>query len=185
MLVRMMLVGLLLAAPALAQEQGAGVQGLPEAVMKKLQAAPDAFLQDAAGVIYGFGTKGSIDAAGLNAFVAAERAKFRAREMARYLAGDLDNDGAINREEVAVLAGTLPAGKRGRLQRGFDQADTDANKSVSLVELRGFAQGVAMISMSEADAAAVQALLLFDLDRNGAVAMEEVAAGVGSLLQET
>ena len=105
--------------------------------------------------------------------------------MARYLAGDLDNDGAISRDEVAVLAGTLPAGKRGRLQRGFDQADSDSDKSLSLDELRGFAQGVAMVSMSEADAAAVQALMLFDLDRNGAVAMEEVAAGVSSLVQDS
>jgi hypothetical protein len=51
------------------------------------------------------------------------------------------------------------------------------------VELRGFAQGTAMAQMSAADADALKALLQFDADGNGVVAMDEVAAGVSLLVE--
>ena len=156
---------------------------LPDKTLKKLQAAPDVFLASAAQLIYGFGTDGAIDAAGIDGFIAAERARIRARDMTQYLAADINNDGDISKGEVATLAAAAQASKRGRLQRGFDQADSDANGMVSMAELRGFAQGTAMAQMSAADADALNALLQFDANGNGSVAMEEVAAGVSALME--
>lgn len=169
---------------AVAPDVATVLQALPEKSLKKLRGAPEVFLEDAAGLIYGFGDKGAIDAAGIDAFVAFERARLRAREMARYLVADLNNDGDIDRVELAQLADAAAAGKRGRLQRGFDQADSDVNGVLTAVELRRYAQGVALADMTDADADALRGLLLFDLDGNGFVAMEEVAAGVTEMLED-
>lgn len=184
MLIRAMLILLLGMGAVQAQDVAmSGQIALPEKALKKLRAAPEVFLQDAAAVIYGFGTGGGIDLAGIDGFIAAERARFRAREMARYLAADLDNDGDISRGEMALLADAAPAAKRGRLQRGYDQADGDGNGVLTVVELRGYAQGAAMAQMTDADAEALRGLLLFDGDGDGIVAMEEVAAGVSGLVE--
>jgi Ca2+-binding EF-hand superfamily protein len=186
MILRVMMVLMLGAGVACAQEGGADVPGfgaMPEKALKKLRAQPEVFLQDAAAVIYGFGANGGIDLAGIDGFIAAERARFRAREMARYLAADMDNDGDISRAEMALLADGAAAGKRGRLQRGYDQADADASGVLTVAELRGFAQGVALVQMTDTDAEALRGLLLFDADGNGSAAMEEVAAGVSALVE--
>ena len=158
-------------------------QTLPAATLKKLRAAPDTFLANAASLIYGYGAGGGIDAAGIDGFIAAERARIRARDMTQYLAADLNNDGDISRDEVAALAAATQASKRGRLQRGFDLADANANGIMSIAELRGFAEGTATAQMSAEDADALKALLQFDADGNGVVAMDEVAAGVSALME--
>ncbi len=172
-----------------AQEVGQGqdiaalMQTLPEKTLKKLRSAPDAFLQDAAGLIYGFGTEGSIDAAGIDAFVAVERARVRAAAMERYLAADLDNDGDIARGEMVILATAAAAGKRGALYLGFDLADADSDAVLTHGELRNHAQSEAMDKMSDADAEILQGFMMFDLDGDGLVAMKEVVSGVRAMVE--
>jgi hypothetical protein len=193
MLLRAMLMLVLETGAAMAQEAvvpvaatvaavpGSG-QALPEKAMKKLRAAPEVFLRDAAGLIYGFGRDGGIDLAGIDAFVGVERARFRAKEMARYLTADTNNDGDVGRDEMAVLANAAAAGKRGGLQLGYDRADADGNGVMSQTELRGYAQGVAEAQVSDAEADDLRGILLFDADGDGVAAMEEVAAGVSALV---
>jgi hypothetical protein len=189
MLLRAMVILMLGVGAAMAQEAvvpvaavaGSG-QALPEKAMKKLRGAPDVFLRDAAELIYGFGRDGGIDLAGIDAFVAAERARFRAKEMARYLAADINNDGDVGRDEMAALADAAAAGKRGGLQLGYDRADADGDGVLGLTELRGYAQGVAMVQMSDADVDEMRGILMFDADGDGVAAMEEVAAGVSALV---
>lgn len=189
MLMRAIVILMLGAGAAMAQEAvvpvaavaGSG-QALPEKAMKKLRGAPDVFLRDAAGLIYGFGRDGGIDLAAIDAFVAAERARFRAKEMARYLAADTNNDGDVGRDEMTVMADAAAAGKRGGLQLGYDRADVDGDGVLSLTELRGYAQGVAMVQMSDAEVDALREILLFDADGDGVAAMAEVAAGVSALV---
>lgn len=183
MLIRTMIVLMMGLGAAQAQDTAVAAV-MPEAALKKLRAAPDVFMQDAAAVIYGFGANGRIDRAGIDGFIAAERARFRAREMARYLAADMNNDGDINRDEMALLADAAPAGKRGRLQRGFDLADGDANAVMTISELRSFAQTVALAQITDAEAETIRGMMLFDQNGDGSVAMEEVAAGVSALVDE-
>ncbi len=190
MLLRAMMIMLMCCSAAQAQDAPAKevavtglAQSLPAATLKKLRGAPDAFLANAASLIYGYGTAGGIDAAGVDGFIAAERARIRARDMTQYLAADLNNDGNISRDEVALLAAATQASKRGRLQRGFDSADGNADAVLSMAELRGFAQGTAMAQMSDTDADALKTLLQFDADGNGIVAMDEVATGVSTLME--
>ncbi len=158
------------------------MQSLPEKTLKKLRSAPDAFLRDAAGLIYGFGSEGGITIAGIDTFIAAERARVRAGEMARYLAGDLDNDGSIARDEILVLSNAAAVGRRGQLWLGFDLADADKDTVVSLAELRSHAQGTALEKMSETDAEVLRGFVVFDLNSDGIVAMAEVSAGVSAMI---
>jgi EF hand len=166
------------------QDMAGLMQSLPEKTLKKLRGAPEAFMEDAAGLIYGFGASGGIDLVGIDAFVAAERARIRAAVMERYLAADLDNDGDVTRDEVAVLANAAAAGKRGKLRLGHDLADGNKDGVLSLDELRSHAQEQAMKDMSVDDAEGLRGFLMFDLDGDGVVAMEEVAAGVTAMVDD-
>lgn len=200
MLFRMILVWVaLVSAAAHAQEAGVAspqtdvvtapgvaelIQSMPAKRLKALRATPDGFLEDAAEVIYASGTDGQIDAAGLEAFIAVRRAEVRARAIGFFLAADMDNDGAISGDEATLYAGTLPSRRRGDLRWGFDLADKDADKSLTMAELRVHAEDVAVKVMDETAAAGVRSLILFDLDRNGAVAMDEVVTAVSSLVEK-
>ncbi len=158
------------------------MQSLPENTLKKLRGAPEKFLKDAAGLIYGFGEDNGIDLAGIEAFVAAERARVRAGAMLPYLVADMDNDGDVTCDEIIRMANAAAAPKRGKVRLGYDQADANKDCSLSLIELRGFAQGVAMASLSAEDADVLRGFLLFDLDGDGKLVMDEVAMGVSAII---
>lgn len=161
------------------------MQSLPENTLKKLRGAPEKFLKDAAGLIYGFGEDNGIDLAGIEAFVAAERARVRAGAMLPYLVADMDNDGDVTCDEVIRMANAAAAPKRGKVRLSFDQADANKDCSLSLIELRGFAQGVAMESLSAEDADVLRGFLLFDLDGDGKLVMDEVAMGISAIIGMT
>ena len=158
------------------------IKSMPAKRLKALRATPDGFLDDAASMIYAYGTDGQIDQAGLEAYVTLRRAVARARNIGFFLTADLNNDGAISRAEATLYAGTLTASRRGDLYWGFDLADADADGSATMDELRSHADGVAMKAMDETDAAGVRSLILFDLNGNGAVAIDEVVTAVSSLV---
>ncbi len=125
-----------------------------------------------------------INAAGIDGFVALERARIRARVMQAYLGADMDNDGDAVRAEIVTLVAAMAAPKRGAVLFGFEQADADQNAVLSQIELRGFAQGVALNEMSDEDALRLQGLMTFDLDGNGFVTMPEVSAAVQAILDQ-
>ena len=160
------------------------IEASQEAMVKKLRAAPDAFLRDAAKLIYGYGAGDGIDKAGINTFIAMERAGVRARAMAAYLSADIDNDGEIVADELEMMARAMAAPKRGALWVGFGKGDADRSLSLSQAELRSFAQNVAIAEISEDDALRLQGLMAFDLDGNGIVTMPEVTNGVGAILDK-
>ena len=191
MLLRVLMILMLGIGAAQAQEVPAKGTGLTELIksmpvkrLKALKATPDGFLEDAAEIIYASGKEGQIDAAGLDLFIAAKRAGVRARIMGFFLAADLNNDAAISETEATLFAATLQSGRRGKLKWGFDLADADADGTMTLGELRSHAEGVAMKEFDEMDAAGVRSLILFDLDGNGTVAMDEVVMAVSSLLEQ-
>ncbi|HEX9859463.1 MAG TPA: hypothetical protein VGA75_13975 [Paracoccaceae bacterium] len=170
---------------AQAQDGGAGLmQGLPGKTVKKLRDAPERFITEAAGLILGHGGARGIDAAGIERFIALERAGHRAREMRRLLLADLDNDGAVTGAEVAVLAAAVSAGERGRLQMGHRAADADRDGAISMAELRAHAQARALEQLSDADAELLRGFIGFDLDGDGFVSVEEVTRVAQALKQE-
>jgi Ca2+-binding EF-hand superfamily protein len=166
-----------LPAPQAARLTGA----LPAGVLKRLRAAPDRFVADAAGLIYGFGQNGAIGQDGITAYVALERAKVRAREVARMLAADLDADGTVTSAEAAVLAASLSARDRARLKKALAASDANADGTADLTEMRMQAQAAALAAMTDTDADEIAAILAFDLDADGSVTPDEVIRGVDVL----
>lgn len=159
----------------------AGAQGLSEAVLKRLQSDPEPFLQLAADLIHGFGGAGGIDGAGVDRFVSLERAEARASALRRLAVADLDFDGGVTGDEMAVLVGAASAKARGRLWAMFETADADGDRRVSATEAAGFGRAEAMRAFNAADEAVARAVLTFDGNADGWVTLDEVKAAVAAL----
>lgn len=147
---------------------------LPDAMLKRIKAGPDRFLDLAALLIHGFGEQGRIDAAGIERSIALDRAGARASAQRRLLAADLDGDGAVQTGEIAVAAGAASASTRARLITTHARADADSDGIVSAAELAVHAGAESLKQVSEAEAAMSRAVLACDLDGDGAVTMAEV-----------
>jgi hypothetical protein len=150
------------------------IQMLPQSVQDSLLEAPERFVENAAGVISGFGGPDGIDLAGIDLFIDTTRAASRARTTARLMEADLDNDTAIRRAEMEALGQTLSAFQRGQLRRLFDRADADHDSLVPATELRAQAAAEAQKVISRNRELALRSLPLLDLDQNGLVSMAEV-----------
>lgn len=185
---------LLLATAAIGQEVPVGgdagfaipalAADLPGRTLKRLQRAPDRFVEDAAELILGFGDESGIGAEGIERAIAVERAHIRAREMRRLLRADLDDDLTISRDEISVLIAAARAGSRGRLLLAFQAADRNSDGRATLAELQGFARQKALEELSVQDAELLRAFMGFDLDRNGRVDLGEVRAVARALRQD-
>ncbi|MGL6209251.1 MAG: EF-hand domain-containing protein [Paracoccaceae bacterium] len=154
---------------------------LPDPLLKRIKAAPERFLDDSAILIHGFGSGGSISAAGVEQAIALERAGARASAMRRMLAVDLNNDGAIDTDELAVAAGAASATSRGRLITTHARADADSDGAVSPTELTAHAGAEALRLVSEVDAGMARAVLACDQDGDGKVTLAEVKRALSAL----
>ena len=150
------------------------IRMLPQPVQDTLLTAPDRFVENAAGVISGFGGPDGIDPAGIDLFIDVTRAASRSRTTARLMEADLDNDGAIRRSEMEALGQTLSAFQRGQLRRLFDRADADHDSAVLAAELRVRADLDAQKVISRNRELALRSLPLLDVDQNGLVSLAEV-----------
>ena len=155
--------------------------GLPPATLKRIQAAPDGYLDRTATIIAGYGGAQGIDAAGIDRYIAVTRAEARARLLGSLLAADLDNDGAVTADEVAELAPLIGARERGRLLRAQVQGDPDSDGMMSARELQAVAEKAGMQRVSAAAATALVGLMAFDLDGNGLVSPIELADVVAAV----
>jgi Ca2+-binding EF-hand superfamily protein len=199
-----------LALPAQADETGPAkrtvdaaqlADSLPAATVRRIRRAPARFIEVAADEISTYGkvvqangvqgvggqdtggqdTGGAIDAAGIDLMIAADRARIRAAEAERILRADLDGDGAVSMAERQTVIAILPEGQKGRLELAWRVADSDKSGIVDLAEVLVYAQGVAITNIDNDDVARAQDILKFDMDGDGAVAIDEVIAGVAAL----
>ena len=160
---------------------GLRAEALPPAAQKKIAADPGKFMEDVQALILGYGQAGALSASAVEGYIALERAQARASAVRALMAMDLNGDGALSRSELAFAAAAASAATRGRLWVSFGKADQDGNALITPDELADHAQAAALKSFPEAKAQAVRALLAFDGDGDGAVTVEEVAAGVAAL----
>ena len=154
---------------------------LPEAMLKRIKAAPERFLDLAALLIHGFGAGGSVDMAGIERSIALDRAGARASAQRRLLAADLDGNGAVTGAEIAVAAGAAGATTRARLITTHARADADADGTVTPAELAAHAGAEALRMVSEPEAALARAVLACDQDADGQVTMAEVRRALAAL----
>lgn len=155
--------------------------GLSEAVLKQVQADPEPFLELAAALIHGFGGPQGLDAAGVDRFVALERAEARASALRRVQVADLDFDGGVTADEMGVLVAAASAKARGRLWALFEAADANTDRALSADETALWGRAEALRSFSPADEAIARAVLSFDGNADGWVTLEEVRAAVAAL----
>lgn len=181
----------LLGVPAWAQEDvvtetpmPAALQGVPEAMAKRLQRAPDDFVEDAASLILGYGQGGGIDREGITQYVQVERARARASALRRMWEADLNADGAVTGAELGVLVAAAEARYRGRMLLTHEAADGDADGTVTAVEMLAKANVMALDQFSAADEERTMGMLYLDLDADGRLTLDEVRE-VARMMGET
>jgi hypothetical protein len=149
----------------------AGVDG---ALAKRMQRDMGDVAEDAMTLILGYGTGGSIDRAGIETWLAVERATARAQVMRRIVEADLDADGTVSAAEIAVIAGAAEARVRGRIMQNHALADANGDGAVSAAEAAARAEAFAMERVSEGDAARALSLMGLDMDGDGRLTLAEV-----------
>jgi len=150
------------------------VQTLPDKTLKTLRERPEQFIETATELILGYGGAVGIGPEGIENAIRVERAYVRSREMRRLLLADLDNDGRVSRDEVAVLIPTESVGRRARLLLAHRAADENHDGVVVWSELRAFADVSAMATLTREHAAVMRALMGLDHDGDGLVAIDEI-----------
>ncbi|WP_299045348.1 EF-hand domain-containing protein [uncultured Tateyamaria sp.] len=146
----------------------------PGTTLNRMRARPNDFVQEAAGLILGYGGPEGLSAADIETAIAAEHARSRAREMRRLLEADLNDDLSVTRAELDVLLRAASATMRGRLLVWHRSADADDNGTVSWAELRRQAALRADADLSDTAMAAMREMMTFDLNGDDRVQLDEV-----------
>jgi len=167
------------AAPLKAQETASSLlealtARTPGAVLSRITDDPDRFLTEAAGLILGFGTAGQIGPKGIEDAIETERATIRARDIRRLLVADLNDDLAVDTRELNVAIAAASATMRGRLLTWHLDADLDRDGTVTWAEIRAFARARSLTDLDADAADGMRSVMVFDLDGNGFVSVQEV-----------
>jgi hypothetical protein len=96
---------------------------------------PGRFEAQIVDLVAGFGGPEGLTLAGIEDHIALERAGARASAMRRFLAMDLDGDGAVTRAELVTVQRAASAATRGRMERQFLGADLDGSDTVDAAEI--------------------------------------------------
>ncbi len=173
----MRLLGVMVVLAMTAQAGRAEEDALADAMARN----PERFEARAIDLIAGFGGPDGLRIAGIETHIALERAGARASSLRRFLAMDLDADGTVTRDELAVSQRAASAGGRGRMERQFAAADADRNATVDPAELAATGAAAAQAALGEDEAGLLRAMLRLDADGDGALTASEVSAAVARL----
>jgi hypothetical protein len=139
---------------------------------------PERFQARALDLIAGFGGAGGLTSQGIEEHIALERAAARAAALRRIWAMDLDADGAVARDELAVAQRAASAAARGRMERQFVAADGNGDARIDAAEIASEGQAAALRALGEDEADLLRALLALDADGDDALAADELRAAV-------
>jgi EF hand len=169
-----LLAGLVAATLALTQ----GAQAEETALDRAMRKNPNRFADQVIDLIAGFGGADGLRPAGIEEHIALERAGARASALRRFLAMDLDGDGAVVRAELAVSQRAASAAGRGRLERSFAAADANADGRIDTAELQAAGKVAALQGLSETEAEVLRALMSLDSNGDGALHPDELRAAL-------
>lgn len=174
-------VALGLATPGAARAEGLAT--LPPGLIDRIDAGAPRLLEEAGALILSYGRDGQIDAAGIDTAIDHSRARRRASALARILENDLDGDGQVTTQELGVALRALSPVAQARAKLAHDRADDDGNGIVTSPEARASAQVQALRGYSDKTAQKLRDLLAMDMDGDGWLGLDEVAAVVARQLQ--
>jgi Ca2+-binding EF-hand superfamily protein len=103
----------------------------------------------------------------------------------RLLAMDLDNDGTVTRDELAVTLRAASATARGRLERQFAAADVNVDSRIDSAEIRAEGQAAALRALTDAEASVLRALMTLDANQDGALEPQELRQALKRLEEVT
>jgi Ca2+-binding EF-hand superfamily protein len=84
----------------------------------------------------------------------------------------------VGRAELAVCQRAANASTRGRMERQFAAADSNADGQVDAAELKTAGQVAGQQGLDEAEAGVLRALMTLDADGDGALLGKELLAAV-------
>ncbi len=151
------------------------------ALQKAMERNPERFANRVVDLIAGFGGADGLRPDGIEAHVALERAGARASAQRRFLAMDLDGDGTVVRDELAVSQRAASAQGRGRLEREFLAADADGDGRVDAAEQAEMGRIAGLRALGAEEAELLRGLMALDGDGNGALTAAEVERAVAGL----
>lgn len=151
---------------------------VPEKLLKFIRRAPQAFLVEATDIIATYGAAGGLGPDGIEWMITSDRARLRARASERIVRADLDNDGAVTRDEASRLIAVTSEGARGRAETAWRQADADGNGTVSAAEIKIYADGQALRGLTDEEAVALRGYMALDRNGDGRLTVDEVTAAV-------
>jgi hypothetical protein len=165
--------------------QGVLAQEPKDPLDEAMQKNPARFEADMVDLVVGYGGAEGLTLAAIEDYIALERAGARASALRRLFAMDLNGDGAVDRQEVAVIQRAASAASRGRIERQFAGADADSSGRVDAAEIAADGQAAAMRALGEGEATMLRSLLRLDADANGALTVQEVGSAVMRLDQDS
>lgn len=151
------------------------------ALQKAMQKDPDRFASRVVDLIAGFGGADGLRLEGIEEHIALERAGARASALRRFQSMDLDFDGSIDRDELAISQRAANADGRGRLERQFAGADANADGRADAAELAEQGRIAAFRALGEEEAGFLRSLMSLDADGNGALTTAEVERAVAGM----
>jgi EF hand len=98
---------------------------------------------------------------------------------------DLNADGTLDGDELAVSQGAVSATARGRMERQFRAADTNGDARVDAAEQAAEGQAAALRAVSEDEAQLLRSLVRLDADGDGALTQKEVEAALSAKASDT
>ncbi len=161
-----------LAQVALSQDSAAQEADAMSEAMTRNPARFEARMVD---LVAGFGGPDGLTPVGIEEHVALERAAARAAAIRRFLAMDLDADGAVGGEELATAQRAASAATRGRMERQFAAADSNDDGTASAAEIAAAGRAAGLSALTEEEAELLRSLMRLDADQSGAVSTEEVS----------
>lgn len=163
---------------------GAMAQDAKDPLAEAMERNPARFEARMVDLVAGFGGPSGLTLQGIEEHVALERAGARAAAMRRLLALDLDADGSVTQDELAVAQRAASATTRGRMERQFAGADADGDRRLSPGEITASGQAAGLAALDEGEAALLRAALRLDSNGDGALTAEDVRKAVARLDQD-
>lgn len=171
-----MVLGMMLAQGVVAQEDPLG---------ERMTGDPERFLEDTLDLIAGFGGPSGLQPDGVEAYIALERAGARASALRRFHAIDLDADGSVDRDELAISQRAASASARGRMERQFLAADRDSDGQVGVEELAAVGEVAALRAVSDVEATMLRGLMTLDANGDGGLTADELDRALASVASDT